>query len=491
MTPARILIVEDEGILALALESMLKKSGYVPLEPVSTGEAAIVAVDEKQPDLVLMDIQLAGEMDGITTAGHIHTFSDIPIVYLTGHSDEVLLQRAKLTRPYGYLIKPVSVRELKACLEMTLHQHELSKKLQESEVRYRNIVENVNDALLIHDFKGRIIDVNDNACRMLGYERSELIDANLDLFSSSKALCFQDERIARLRKDPSIVFETRCSVRNGKQIPIEVSSKVVSRESSGIVQAFMRDISERKKYEEEIFNKNEQLQKAVAERDKFFSIIAHDLRSPFIGFLLFIRMMTEKINNLSPEEVQRLSREMRDSAENLYDLLENLLQWSLVQRGESEYEPSVCKLADIVRQNIELMYTLAVHKNITFKSDVPDDLKIWADKSMLETILRNLLSNAVKFSQPGGEISISASLQKDRVLVSVTDNGVGMAPELLSRLFMMDKISSRKGTAQEKGTGLGLLLCKEFVQKHKGEIWATSRPGNGTTFYFTLPAEMN
>jgi PAS domain S-box-containing protein len=488
MNRARILIVEDQAILAMSLENMLDRLGYAVLQPVSTGEDAIAAVEDEQPDLVLMDIHLAGDMDGITAAGRINSFSDVPIVYLTGHSDEPLVQRAMLTNTYGYLIKPVSIEDLRVNLNITLHQHVLDKKLQQSEVRYRNIVENINDALLIHDFNGRISDVNENACSLFGYERSELIGQDLGLISSPEAICRCPGRLSILQNDPRIVFETNCVRKDGTQIPVEFSSKVVSREAKGVIQAFVRDIRERKRYEHEIIQKNEQLQKALTERDKFFSIIAHDLRSPFVGFLFFIKTMREKIHNYSPEKLQRLSKELYNSAENLYNLLDNLLKWSLVKRGETDYAPVVCELADHVGKNIDLMLNVAMHKNISFNYDVPQNLKVLADKSILDTILRNLLTNAIKFSQNNGVVNVSARLQESMILVSVQDKGIGMDQELFSKLFTLDKISSRKGTAQEKGTGLGLVLCREFVLKHGGEIWAQSKQGQGSTFYFTLPA---
>lgn len=179
---------------------------------------------------------------------------------------------------------------------------------------------------------------------------------------------------------------------------------------------------------------------------------------------------------------------MNNSAENLYNLLENLLKWSLVQRGETDYAPVVCQLADHVGKNIDLMLNIAMHKNISFNCDIPQNLKVSADKSMLDTILRNLLTNAVKFSQNNGAVNVSAGFQESMVIVSVEDKGIGMDQELLSRLFTLSKISSRKGTAQEKGTGLGLVLCREFVLKHGGEIWVQSKQGQGSVFFFTLPA---
>ncbi|WP_161946240.1 chemotaxis protein CheB [Desulfonatronum thiosulfatophilum] len=248
------------------------------------------------------------------------------------------------------------------------------------------------------------------------------------------------------------------------------------------------DVTERRRFEEEIIEYNAQLQKALAERDKFFSIIAHDLRSPFIGFLVFIKMLTERIENLCLEDIQRLSQDMQQSAENLYNLLENLLEWAIIQRGEARFMPQHHNLAKLVKHNIDLMHAPAYQKNVQLKYDIPKNLRVYVDQPMFNMILRNLLSNAVKFTKSGEMVLVTATKRDSMVVISVEDNGMGMDQTALSKLFMLDKVSSRKGTAGEKGTGLGLLLCKEFVQMHGGKIWAQSKHNEGSTFYFTLPA---
>jgi PAS domain S-box-containing protein len=249
------------------------------------------------------------------------------------------------------------------------------------------------------------------------------------------------------------------------------------------------DFTHRKQAENQIRQVNSQLKKALAERDKFFSIIAHDLRSPLMGFLVFIRMLTERIEKLSLEEIQRLAGDMKQSAENLYNLLENLLEWSIIQRGAADYSPLSCCLAEMVKENIELMQAFARHKNVKFICSVPDDLRVFADKSMLKMILRNIFSNAVKFSINNGKVIVSSRVENSMVRLSVEDQGMGMDQKTLATLFALDQMSSQRGTAGEKGTGLGLLLCKEYVNKHGGEIWAESVRHKGTVFHFTLPLE--
>ena len=483
----RVLLVEDEAILAMNLEMMLRRQGYEVLPFAASGEDAVALAKEHQPDIVVMDIHLAGEMNGFDAALRIQSFMDVPIVYVTGHSEEGTLNEAILTKPYAFLVKPVSEIELKACLETVLYRHAMDRKLRESEDRYRSIVENINDALVIHDFTGRIIDVNDNCCKMFGYVRDELIGANVSLFSSPEALCYQTEKITEVRNNPSLVFETQCAGRDGMHVPVEVSARVVSRESAGVIQCFLRDISERKKQEELIRVMNASLEQAMAEKDQLLSIISHDLRSPLSGLLAFTRILSEKVQTYSIEELKKFADIMQLSAKGVYDLLENLLEWSKLQRGLFQFEPAPLNLTDLVEQSTNLLRSLAEQKNVVLENQVPEDVIVSADNAMLKTLLRNLLANALKYSRQGGRVRIFTESDGALVTVGVRDEGVGMEESVLAGLFKKNIIQSQTGTDGERGTGLGLLLCAELIQRLGGEIWVLSSPGQGTTVYFTLP----
>lgn len=484
----RVLLVEDEAILAMNLEQMLREMGYAVLPLVASGEDAIDLAKRHQPDVVIMDIHLAGKMNGFTAATQIQSFLDAPIVYLTGHSDDATLNEATLTGPYAFLVKPVSRNELTACLEVVLHRHAMDRKLRESEDRYRSIVENINDALVIHDFNGRIIDVNENSCNMFGYARDELIGANVSLFSSPEALCYQTQKIAEIRQTPSLVFETHCAGRDGMHVPVEVSARVVSRELGGVIQCFLRDISERKRQEQRIKEMNESLEKTMAEKDRLFTIIAHDLRSPLTGLLAFTRVLAEKVDAFSAEDLKKCAREMKLSAEGLFELLENLLEWSRLQQGLFENEPALLVLEDLVEKNIGLLHTVSRQKKIVMENHIPANLIAYADGAMVKTLFRNLLGNALKFSRKGGRVQVFAESDGTMITVAVQDEGVGMDAEERDGLFKPDRVHSRKGTDGERGTGLGLVLCAELVQRMGGTIWLQSSPGQGTTFFFTLPS---
>lgn len=248
------------------------------------------------------------------------------------------------------------------------------------------------------------------------------------------------------------------------------------------------DITGIKQLESEIILKNQELQKLNTEKDKFFSIIAHDLRSPFNSFLGLTQIMAEELPSLTLAEAQEIALGMSKSASNLYRLLENLLHWAGMQQGLTPFNQELIQLYPIVEECMAIMQDPAKNKGIKITYDIPVNLEVFADGNMLQTSIRNLVSNAVKFTHKGGEISVSAKATEDHsVEISVTDSGIGMGQEMVNNLFRIDVKTNRKGTEGEPSTGLGLLLCKEFVEKQGGKIWVESEEGKGTRFCFTVP----
>jgi signal transduction histidine kinase len=237
----------------------------------------------------------------------------------------------------------------------------------------------------------------------------------------------------------------------------------------------------------ELKGKNGQLAKLNASKDKFFSIISHDLRSPLNVVLGYSETLEHELKDTPNDRIPTYLQGLREAAEKLYTLLENLLTWSRIQRGDMIYSPNPWNLNDIATENIELLYLQAEQKQISFRNSIESDIMIYADFYMVNAILRNLLTNALKFTNPGGQIEISARRNDSSVEIAVSDTGVGIKEEDLPKLFRIDIRYTHAGTAGEEGTGLGLSLCKELVEKNKGTIRAESEFGKGTTFYFTLP----
>lgn len=236
---------------------------------------------------------------------------------------------------------------------------------------------------------------------------------------------------------------------------------------------------------------NQQLQEANASKDKFFSIIAHDLRSPFKTLLGFAQLLSNNFENYTPDKQKHLADRISDYAEQLHLLLENLLAWSRLQRGLMEHYPEEMSLYEIAEETIHLFQANAEQKQITLRNTIGEAITVYADSNMVTTIIRNLTSNALKFTDTGGAITLSAAPYENDVEITVSDTGVGMSAEDLSKLFRIDVNYNNVGTAGEKGTGLGLILCQELVEKNDGRIWAESEPGEGTLFKFTLPDKNN
>ncbi|MFN8457567.1 MAG: tetratricopeptide repeat-containing sensor histidine kinase [Anaerolineae bacterium] len=258
-----------------------------------------------------------------------------------------------------------------------------------------------------------------------------------------------------------------------------------------------REILERHKIEAELQKTNAQLSELNTQKDKLFSIVAHDLRSPFAPMLSLAQLLAESAEELEPAQVKQASQSILASAHKVYDLLETLLDWSRIQLGRLEYQPTSLKLYWIFERNIQLFAPTAQEKNIKLQHTVVEDVIVWADKYMLDTVIRNLISNALKFTACGGSVTIKAeqnildSAGHNWVEVSVADTGVGMSPQNLAKLFKIGGNYHTYGTAQEKGTGLGLLICKEMVERNKGHLTVSSQVGAGTTFIFTVPRSSN
>ncbi len=234
----------------------------------------------------------------------------------------------------------------------------------------------------------------------------------------------------------------------------------------------------------------EELMALNASKDKFFSIVAHDLKGPFQPLLGSTELLAEMTESLTLQEIKEIGQSLHRSAKNVYHLLESLLTWSRLQQGRMEYEPNKLNLKQIADQICQLLGATSTAKNIILQSNVKPGIFVYADEYMLNTIIRNLTNNALKFTKSGGRVTLSAQPHGDSaewVEVWVADNGVGMHETDMAKLFKIEVHHSTLGTAKEIGTGLGLVMCQEMVQKHGGRIWVESELGRGTTFKFTLP----
>jgi len=365
------------------------------------------------------------------------------------------------------------------------------KALRESETIYRNLVSKLPDGVYKSTHEGKFLDVNPAMVSMLGYASKEelmSIDIKSQLYfeaSDRESLVLQEKLeetgVYRLKK------------KDGSGIWVEDKGWYNLDEEGNILshEGIMRDITERKHAEAEIQLINEELHRINAEKDKFFSIIAHDLRSPFNGFLGLTEIMAEELSTMTMEDIQKFAVIMRTSATNLYSLLGNLLEWSRMQRNLTTFVPLSFQLMQRISESMVYVLEGAVKKEISISYDIPENMEVYADTDMVGGIIRNLVSNAVKFTPKGGSIIISAkSAAHNLIEISIKDSGIGMNTNMIGHLFCLDVNTSRTGTEGEYSTGLGLIICKDFIEKHGGKLWVESEVGKGSTFRFTLPAKM-
>ncbi|MFZ4741791.1 MAG: PAS domain S-box protein, partial [Bacteroidales bacterium] len=358
--------------------------------------------------------------------------------------------------------------------------------LRESEEWNKAILHTILSGVTVIDVDTRkIIEVNDVALKLIGLPREQVIGSICHKF-----ICPAEEKSCPILDLGNTVDLSEKKLLTVDGLQKDIIKSVVPLQFRGrkfLIESFV-DVTELKKTQEENKLKNEELLKINNEKDKFFSIIAHDLRSPFNSFLGLTQVMAEELPSLTKEEIQKFVVSMRKSATNLFRLLENLLEWSRIQQGLIPFKRDNIQILPIVIESIEMIIASAKSKEILISFDIPNDLEVYADDNIFQTIIRNLVSNAIKFTPKGGQVIISAkSLFNNSVEISVKDTGIGIDNIMIDNLFRLDVNTSRKGTEGETSTGLGLIICKDFIEKLKGTLRVESEKGKGSTFYVTLP----
>lgn len=247
------------------------------------------------------------------------------------------------------------------------------------------------------------------------------------------------------------------------------------------------NITDRKFAEKVLEENGKKLLQLNADKDRFISILGHDLKSPFNNILGLSEVLIEEVRNLNTDEIEVIVANINKSAKITNKLLEDILMWSRAQYGSIAFNPQRLNISKTCRSILDILNPIAYSKNITIFDSSADSIEVYADSDMIKTVLLNLVSNAIKFTNSGGQIKINAEHNSENVTISVSDNGVGIPSDNLAKLFDISEVLSTKGTAGETGTGLGLLLCKEFVERHGGQIWVESEVGTGSDFKFLLP----
>lgn len=349
-------------------------------------------------------------------------------------------------------------------------------------------IDTISETIVWIDADGNFVFVNDAACKNYGYTKEELLSMKMfqvdPLFSVER----WNEHWQEILDRKSFTIETINQRKDGTSVPIEVTVNLVEYDGKQYNCAIIRDITERKLSEDKLKQSAIRLAELNATKDKFFSIIAHDLRGPLGTQREFTKILSEKDSHFSETERVQYLKMLEESSDLVYSLLENLLDWSRSQRGNITFQPISILFYDLVQRVVGLLNLFANKKKVIISNQIPKGQEIFADLLMIETVVRNLISNAIKFSYSNHEVTIGISNESQTTspVFFVKDQGVGMEKEQLNNLFRLDKKISTPGTGQESGTGLGLILCKEFLEKHNGSVWVQSEPNKGSTFFFQL-----
>ncbi len=373
---------------------------------------------------------------------------------------------------------------------MMLNQR-LNSEILESKEHFELIFNTYPDAAIISRLSdGMFVDCNEGFTKITGYSKEDIANnttISINLWKNPEDRLILVSNI--IEKGYFENFETVFQKKDGSLLTGLVSAKKIMINGHPHLISVTRDITGRKSAEEEIRNKNEELHNLNAVKDKFFSIIAHDLRSPFHGFLGLTTLLAEDLPTLTATEIHKIAHALKKSATNLFSLLENLLNWSSMKQGLILFDPQRLPLFPLAQESIILMLEQASLKDIKLTCVIPEYIQIYADSNAIQTVFRNLVSNAVKYTSKGGVIIVSAKYITDNMVeVAVEDTGIGMNKELRDHLFQLDYNTNRKGTNGEPSTGLGLILCKDLIEKCRGKIWEESEEGKGSVFYFTIPS---
>jgi len=363
------------------------------------------------------------------------------------------------------------------------------EKVLEEKEKFELLFRLVPSAVFTVDTDGKITSWNNMAEEITGYKAEEIINKDCRVCGKKIEADFCgmfDENISK----PIINDECTLKRKDGTLITVSKNVDYIKDNTGNIiggVESFV-DISDHKRHEAEIQKYSDELSELNKSKDRFFSIIAHDLRNPFVTLLGFTEMLIEDYDEFSDEEKIGFLSEILKTSKNSYELLENLLQWSRAQTGRIKYEPVNLDFNELLKSNFELVEKNAELKKINLKSEIDSQVLLHADEDMLTTVMRNLITNALKFTESGGEITVGAhDADENMKEIYVRDTGIGISKDRLSGIFKIDETSSTEGTNGEKGSGLGVILSKEFIEKNCGKIWVESIEGLGTTFHFTIP----
>lgn len=491
LAEGRLLIVEDENIVAKDLRVTVERLGYDVVDTVATGVDAILRAEATHPDLVLMDIALRGEVDGIQAAGEIRDRWDVPVIYLTAHADEGTLQRAKVTEPFGYVLKPFQERELHTAIVMALYKHRMDRELRNSRQWLDTTLRSIGDAVIATDQQGRVLLMNSTAESLTGWSEAHAQGQPLAgifrIFNEYTDRPAENpvDRVLREGVVVGLANHTVLLGRTGVERAIDDSAapiRSLDGEMLGVVLVF-RDISERRRLEATLAEHARRLEEAHRRKDEFLAMLAHELRNPLMPLSLGLELLADT------DQSRDLVRTMKAQVQHLVRLVDDLLDVSRITRGQIELRKQEVALTTVLERAVEMARPLLDDGPHELSVRTPDEpIVLDADPVRLTQAIANLLNNAAKYSPPNSPIRLVAERAGKTVVIRVQDQGVGIDPEWLPRVFDVFVQADQSLGRKHGGLGIGLTLVQTLVRLHGGEVRAASEGrGRGSEFVVTLP----
>jgi PAS domain S-box-containing protein len=535
----KILIVEDEYLTALTIEKYLKEK-YEICGVVQSGAEAIQVVSEKHPALIIMDINLSGDVDGIDTAEKIKAIDeDIAIIYLTGHADPHSIERAKITEPFGYIIKPFNLKELESTISISLYKQKIEqrlrnnerelkkhrdnleilvkdrtielektneqlkkeikekeekeKELQRKEAHLRLILNSVKEySIYTIDSSGFINSWNQGAERLLGFKESEIIGKHASIFIDSN----KDERnLASILEKASIQGDFQdegWKCRKDQTCFWADSLYTAIKDMDGNLLGFVditRDLTQRKMMEDEIRMALEKEKELRELKNRFISMASHEFRTPLAVILSSAQIIKYYRTKMNEEKLESHLDNIFREVHNFTKILDSVLLIGRIDSGKVKFTPANIELKELLNQAVSV-FRSTNEKNISISLEyLAEQTVFYLDGSLIQQVIHNLLSNAIKYSRPSGLVSVIVTVDGDILSIAVKDRGIGIPKEELSKIFEPFHRAENVGTIQ--GTGLGLVIVKNSVDIHLGKIRVESELNQYSNFIVELPINRN
>lgn len=434
-----------------------------------------------------VSISLTANVNTIILIVHGLIYSFRVLMIISGIHSPSMFEKSSLN--YLFYFDDLIIGILLAFGLIIMINQKLNAEINETKTHFEKIFDTTPDSVIISRLDdGKLVDCNERFLEFTGFTK-ELLPGTTDIIRRMLADPDDADRMLVILKNEGFFEDKEIQYKRPDGTAGSCLVNAVTIQLKGVPHAIglIHDITSRKRAEDQINIMNEILKRSNAEKDKLFSIIAHDLISPFNGFLGLTEVMTDEDQVASMDGMRAHAKTVHNIASNMFKLLNNLLEWSRLEQGLIPFNPEKLQLMPVIYESMETVSEQARHKRISISYNIPSDATVTFDKNAFKSVIRNLVSNAIKFTPSGGRIEISAKKEGlDLTCISVRDNGIGMSQEMVSKIFHIDAKTNRKGTDGEMSTGLGLLICRDFVERGNGKLRATSKENVGSEFFFTI-----